>query len=146
MGSKGFDSRASDVVTQIDLEAQAIILDILEPTIARYDLGVLAEEGLQDDSRLEKPAFWTVDPLDGTQFFIEGTPGYSTSIALVSRSGTPLVAAVYDPVNDLLYEAVSGRGVTLNGETLSRPTAGPRMMVRPSARRQACPRTRTTKG
>lgn len=126
VGSKGFDSRASDVVTQIDLEAQAIILDILEPTIARYDLGVLAEEGLQDDSRLKKHAFWTVDPLDGTQFFIEGTPGYSTSIALVSQSGRPLVAAVYDPVNDLLYEAVSGRGVTLNGETLPRPTAGPR--------------------
>ena len=116
VGSKGFDSRASDVVTQIDLEAQAIILDILEPTIARYDLGVLAEEGLQDDSRLEKHAFWTVDPLDGTQFFIEGAPGYSTSIALVSRSGRSLVAAVYDPVHDHLFEAVRGRGVTLNGE------------------------------
>ncbi len=124
VGSKGFDSRASDVVTQIDLEAQAIILDILEPTIARYDLGVLAEEGLQDDSRLKKHAFWTVDPLDGTQFFIEGTPGYSTSIALVSRSGRPLVAAVYDPVNDLLYEAVRGRGVTLNGEAIPRSDTG----------------------
>ena len=118
VGSKGFDSPASDVVTQIDLEAQAIILDILNPTIARYDLGVLAEEGLQDDSRLEKHAFWTVDPLDGTQFFIEGAPGYSTSIALVSRSGRSLVAAVYDPVHDHLFEAVRGRGVTLNGDRL----------------------------
>ena len=59
---------------------------------------MLAEEGLQDIGRLEKHAFWTMDPLDGTQFFIEGAPGYSTSIALVSRSGKPLVAAVYDPV------------------------------------------------
>ena len=92
------------------------ILDILKPTIERYDLGVLAEEGLQDDSRLEKHAFWTVDPLDGTQFFIEGSPGYSTSIALVSRSGRSLVAAVYEPVNGQLFEAVRGRGVTLNGE------------------------------
>ena len=53
--------------------------------------------------------------LDGTQFFIEGGLP-STSIALVSRSGKPLVAAVYDPVHDHLFEAVRGRGVTLNGE------------------------------
>ena len=76
VGSKGFDNRASDVVTEIDLQAQAIILDTLAHTIERYDLGVLAEEGDQDDSRLHKHAFWTIDPLDGTQYFIDGAPGY----------------------------------------------------------------------
>ncbi len=118
VGSKGSESRAADVVTEIDIEAQAIILEILEPTIKRYDLGVLAEEGQQDNSRLQKHAFWTIDPLDGTQYFIEGTSGYSTSIALVSQSGQPILAAVYDSVHDKLYEAVAGRGVTLNGEPL----------------------------
>ncbi|MAY80045.1 MAG: hypothetical protein CL930_04585 [Deltaproteobacteria bacterium] len=118
VGSKGFDSRAADVVTEIDIQAQAIILGILQPTIERYDLGVLAEEGDQDDSRLTKHAFWTIDPLDGTQYFIDGNPGYSTSIALVSQSGRPILAAVYDSVHDKLYESVTGRGVTLNGERL----------------------------
>jgi fructose-1,6-bisphosphatase/inositol monophosphatase family enzyme len=118
VGSKGFESRASDVVTEIDIQAQAIILDRLKQTIERYDLGVLAEEGEQDDSRLRKHAFWTIDPLDGTQHFIEGRPGYSTSIALVSQSGQPILGAVYDPVDDTLYEAVTGRGVTLNGEPI----------------------------
>lgn len=118
VGSKGFDSPASDAVTEIDLGAQAIILERLQATIERYDLGVLAEEGDQDQSRLDKHAFWTVDPLDGTQYFIEGKPGYSTSIALVSRSGEPIVGVVYDPVHDNLYQAVFGGGVTLNGEPI----------------------------
>jgi fructose-1,6-bisphosphatase/inositol monophosphatase family enzyme len=119
VGSKGFDSYAADVVTQIDIEAQAIILEVLGPTIERYDLGVLAEEGQHDESRLNKHAFWTIDPLDGTQYFIEGKPGYSTSIALVSKSGQPILAAVYDSVHDHLFEAVVDRGVTLNGEPIS---------------------------
>jgi fructose-1,6-bisphosphatase/inositol monophosphatase family enzyme len=118
VGSKGFESRASDVVTEIDIQAQAIILDLLKQTIERYDLGVLAEEGEQDDSRLQKHAFWTIDPLDGTQYFIDGKPGYSTSIALVSQSGQSILGVVYDPIHDNLYEAVTGRGVTLNGEPL----------------------------
>ena len=118
VGSKGFESRAADVVTEIDIQAQAIILDALASSIDRYDLGVLAEEGQHDDSRLKKHAFWTIDPLDGTQYFIEGKPGYSTSIALVSQSGEPILAVVYDPVQGDLYEAVSGKGVTLNGRPI----------------------------
>ena len=116
--SKGFESKASDVVTEIDIKAQTIILEILESTISRYDLGLLAEEGEQDQSRLNKHAFWAVDPLDGTQYFIEGQPGYATSIALVSQSGHPILGVVYDPINDALYEAVTGKGVTRNGEPI----------------------------
>ena len=118
VSSKGFESRASDVVTQIDIQAQAIILDRLADTIKRYDLGVLAEEGEQDDSRLHKHAFWTIDPLDGTQYFIDGVPGYSTSIALVSQSGRTILGAVYEPNSEALYEVVAGRGVTRNGEPI----------------------------
>ena len=118
------DSRTSGLVDSVALETIHHDPPGAPPREPQSDLGGLAEEGLQDDSRLKKHAFWTVDPLDGTQFFIEGTPGYSTSIALVSRSGRPLVAAVYDPVNDLLYEAVRGRGVTLNGEAIPRSDTG----------------------
>ena len=71
--------------------------------------------GLQDDSRLRKNSFWTIDPLDGTQYFIEGSPGYATSIALVSHSGATILGVVYDPVHDHLYESVVGGGVTRNG-------------------------------
>ena len=115
--SKGFESEAADVLTEIDLEAQQVLLECLESTIERYDLGVLAEEGPSDDSRLSKHAFWAVDPLDGTRFFVEGEPGYAVSVALISRQGEVLLGAVYDPSRDHLFEAVRGRGVTLNGRS-----------------------------
>ena len=123
--SKGFESRASDVVTQIDVEAQRIILEILAPTIERYDLGVLAEEGPQDQSRLTQHAFWTIDPLDGTQCFIDGKSGYATSIALVSQSGEPILGVVYDSVHDTLFESAFGQGVTRNGVALKPLDAAP---------------------
>ena len=117
--SKGMTSAASDVVTAIDLEAQERIVELLRDSMGRFDLGLLAEEGDPDSSRLGKHAFWAVDPLDGTQFFIEGKSGYATSIALVDRSGKALLGVVVDPTEDLLVEAVAGRGVWLNGVRLT---------------------------
>ena len=118
IASKGFTSPAADVVTEIDLRAQEIIFEQLRPTIERYDLGWLAEEGAQDESRLTKHAFWAVDPLDGTQSFIEGTDGYATSIALVSRSGQPILGVVYVPASQQLFQATAGGGVRLNDAPL----------------------------
>ena len=118
ISSKGFASQASDMVTEIDLQAQALILDLLSTSIERYDLGILAEEGEQDDSRLHKHAFWTIDPLDGTQYFVEGKSGYAVSIALVSQSGQSILGVVYDPITEAMYQAVRGEGVTLNGDPM----------------------------
>ncbi|MEE2644919.1 MAG: inositol monophosphatase family protein [Myxococcota bacterium] len=116
--SKGFESPATDILTELDLQAQALILETLRPSIERYEIGLLGEEGVHDKSRLERHAFWAIDPLDGTQAFVEGRSGYATSIALVLRDGEPLMGVVYDPVYDALYETVRGRGVTLNGHPL----------------------------
>ena len=67
--SKGMSSVASDIVTDIDLKAQKIILDTLNNLFTRFDLGLLAEENEDDQSRLIKHSFVAVDPLDGTKFF-----------------------------------------------------------------------------
>ena len=40
----GGDSRASQVVTATDRDAEALILGALAPTIDQYDLGVLTEQ------------------------------------------------------------------------------------------------------
>ena len=93
-------SLASAVVTEIDRRSEDIILDILRPTLERYELGLLTEEQVDDGSRLTADYFWSIDPLDGTLPFIEGIPGYSISIALVRRDGTPTLGVVYDPVEE----------------------------------------------
>ena len=114
VASKGMASTASDIVTEVDLQSQKLILDALKSTIERFDLGVLAEEADDDGSRLKTHAFWTVDPLDGTQFFASGKPGFATSIALVAQDGQPLLGVAYRPVEDELYTAILGKGVSLN--------------------------------
>ncbi|MDH5446442.1 MAG: inositol monophosphatase [Gammaproteobacteria bacterium] len=112
----GGDSPASQVVTEVDLLSEQIIVKALTPTCERYDLALLTEESEDDKARLVKDHFWCVDPLDGTLAFIDSTPGYAVSIALVSQSGEPLIGVVYDPVTQILYSAVSGQGASRNGE------------------------------
>lgn len=112
----GGESLASQVVTEVDLLSEAAILKHLLPTCERYDLALLSEESADDGARLVKGAFWCIDPMDGTLSFIESIPGYSVSIALVSREGYPLIGVVYDPVTAALYSAIKGRGLMRNGE------------------------------
>jgi len=119
---KGGDQLASQVVTEVDHLSQALILDILLPTCTTYDLALLTEESTDDKQRLKKEYFWCVDPLDGTLPFIESTPGYSVSIALVSRSGIPQIGVVYDPVKQTLYSAVRGQGAFRNGQPWTLPS------------------------
>ncbi|MCK4742269.1 MAG: hypothetical protein KAT25_00465 [Sulfuriflexus sp.] len=113
---EGGDSIASQVVTEVDLLSEKIITKVLLPTCEKYDLALLTEESEDDRERLEKDYFWCVDPMDGTLAFTESTSGYSVSIALVSKSGEPIIGVVYDPVTHTLYSAVKGQGVSRNGK------------------------------
>ncbi|MDF3128359.1 inositol monophosphatase family protein [Kiritimatiellaeota bacterium B1221] len=80
-------SLASAVVSELDREAQDLILTELEESVGRFDLGILAEESEDSQDRFEKEYFWCIDPLDGTLPFLEGKTGYAVSIALLSREG-----------------------------------------------------------
>lgn len=125
----GGHSYASQVVTEVDREAERIIVEALQPTLTHFDLGLLTEETEDDRGRLEREFYWCVDPLDGTLSFIEGEPGYAVSLALVSRSGSPMLGVVFAPQEEVMYCAVSGLGTmrddqpwpldTTRSETLS---------------------------
>lgn len=119
---RGGDQLASQVVTEVDHLSQTLILEQLLPSCETYGLALLTEELPDDKSRLEKEYFWCIDPLDGTLPFIESQAGYSVSIALVSRSGKPLIGVVYDPIKERLYSAVTGQGAFCNGQPWSLPS------------------------
>ncbi|MBD66260.1 MAG: inositol monophosphatase [Halobacteriovoraceae bacterium] len=116
---EGGSNLASQVVTEIDLQAQAAILDILSPTLKKFDLGLLAEESNDDGSRFIKDYFWCIDPLDGTLAFSRDEDGYSVSIALVSRDGTPIIGVVYNPRTNSLYHAIKGQGAFKNDKAFN---------------------------
>lgn len=106
------NSLSSQVVTQVDLDSQAIILDILQPSIEQYDFAVLSEENASEDDvsghpRFQKAYFWCIDPLDGTLPFIEGLEGFAVSIALVDQSGKPVIGVVHNPVTNDTYQALN---------------------------------------
>ncbi|MEM7152813.1 MAG: inositol monophosphatase family protein [Myxococcota bacterium] len=116
-------SPAAQVVTEVDQRSQDIIVGLLTPTLARYDLALLTEETPDDGVRHTKDYFWCVDPLDGTLPFIEATPGYSVSIALVAHDGTPQIGAIVDPVTGTEYLAIRGQGSFRDGQPWPEPTA-----------------------
>lgn len=118
-------SFASQVVTEVDHLSQSIILQNLLPSCAIYDLALLTEESPDDGMRQEKDYFWCIDPLDGTLPFIEGVPGYSVSIALVSKEGIPYIGVIYDPVEKTLYHAIKGAGAFRNGSPWQLSTPSP---------------------
>ncbi|MAL16695.1 MAG: inositol monophosphatase [Balneola sp.] len=111
---EGGESYASQVVTAIDKECENIILSHLLPKCEEFNIALLTEETEDDGSRFEKDYFWCIDPIDGTLNFINKEPGFSVSIALIAKYGTPCIGVVYDPVTDTLYHATKGNGVFKN--------------------------------
>lgn len=114
---KGGASYASQVVTTVDRECESVILSHLLPTCAEFDLALLTEETEDDRSRFEKDFFWCVDPMDGTLPFIKKQPGFSVSIALLAKDGTPLIGVVFDPSTNTLYHAIKDQGAYQNGNS-----------------------------
>jgi 3'-phosphoadenosine 5'-phosphosulfate (PAPS) 3'-phosphatase len=112
---QGGTSYASQVITAVDIECEKVIFSHLLPTCAEFDIALLSEETEDNGSRFEKDFFWCIDPMDGTLAFINGHPGFSVSIALIAKDGTPHIGVVFDPSTDTLYHAIKGNGVFKNG-------------------------------
>ena len=120
-------SAASQLVTEVDVRSEAIIRQCLQATSEQWDIAFVGEESSQSvadviPERLRKPYCWCVDPLDGTLAFMEGSPGYAVSIALIDQSGVPLVGVVYDPVDATLIHAIKGRGAYRDQAPITRAT------------------------
>ena len=61
--------------------------------------------------------WWILDPIDGTNNFGRGVPGFCVSVGIF-RDGMPWAGAVYDPLSDWLFTAAIGVGAWLNGTPL----------------------------
>ncbi|HGG05657.1 MAG TPA: 3'(2'),5'-bisphosphate nucleotidase CysQ [Aliiroseovarius sp.] len=102
-------------VTEADLAVDRMLREDL--CAARPDYGWLSEETEDTPDRLSHDKVFVVDPIDGTRAFIEGSPTWAHSLAIVDR-GQVTAAVVYLPVNDSLYAAQLGGGATLNDASI----------------------------
>lgn len=110
LGSK---STATDLVSDADRDAEALIRDLLVQE--RPADGLLAEEGTSEPG--ESGRRWVFDPLDGTVSYLYGYPHWCVSVALEDADG-PSLGVVYDPNRDELFAAERGAGATLAGQPI----------------------------
>ncbi len=105
---KSYQKNDKSPVTEADLASERTIL----PTLKKYNYGILSEETEDDLSRLRKDKIWIIDPLDGTNDFLQKTGEFSIMVGLAYK-GKPLLGVVYLPVEDKLYFAKKGEGAFL---------------------------------
>jgi len=103
----------ADLVTEVDVAIERHVRKIIDHHFPQHgfvgeEMGGVAERGVP---------CWYLDPVDGTTNFANRLPWNAFSLALVVDD-TPLLAVVADPWRDELFEAVRGRGATLNGSRL----------------------------
>lgn len=92
-------------VTEADVQSN----DILRDALAHLDVPILSEESADNLQRIKHEHTWIIDPIDGTQDFIDKTDEFSIMVGL-AQHGKPLLGIVYLPAMDKLYWAMKGHG------------------------------------
>ena len=116
-----------DLVTDADHEAEVLITEALNA--AYPDAVVLGEEAFaQDESLMDRyraaTHAFTVDPVDGTKNFVNGSPDHAVMVAEL-RHGVAVRGWIWQPQHEVAYVAEAGAGATRNGEPVTtHPPAG----------------------
>src|ERR1043165_1638750 len=97
----------TEPVTQADTIANDLIVGHLKREFPND--GILAEESVDTMRRLEKSRVWMVDPLDGTNGFIDGNGDFAVQIGL-AEDGQCVLGVVYQPLPGVMYRAIRGEG------------------------------------
>ena len=117
-GRAGLEVRAkakNDLVSSADHAAEEAIVGVIREHLP--GAAFLAEEGGRSGdptSELE----WVIDPLDGTNNFLQGLPIFATSIAC-RRHGRTVVGVVAEPVTGVVHSARRGGGAFRDGVPLA---------------------------
>ncbi|MBV1877190.1 MAG: inositol monophosphatase [Pseudomonadales bacterium] len=126
----------NDYVTNIDMDAQRIIIDSLRTPYPEHSF--LGEEKIAVDTLLNEPTSndnpaennpakdyqWVIDPIDGTANFMRNIPHFCVSIACLYK-GKVEHGVILDPVRQEEFVASRGQGCQLNGRRVRvRPLKG----------------------
>lgn len=111
----------TELVTQADIKCQKIIIDRIKEMFP--DHGFIAEEGnegkiFKQPPRGDKPIWWIIDPIDGTNNFSHHILLFGVSIA-VMHEGNPIIGVIFEPATDSMYTAVRNEEAQLNGRRIS---------------------------
>ena len=96
-------------VTEADLFVSQFLIEKL--TALFPDIPVLSEENcnISFEQRQTWQTYWLIDPLDGTQQFIDRTDQFSVLITLV-QNHQPVLGVIHFPILNITYYALKGFG------------------------------------
>jgi len=114
--SEVWDKGENNPVTDADIAVNEFLHAVLQK--ARPDYGWLSEETRDDYSRHDRKRSFVVDPIDGTRAFIDRSPNFTVSVAVI-EDGLSVAAALYNPLKDEMFDAHRGGGALLNGKAIS---------------------------
>ncbi|MBD65044.1 MAG: hypothetical protein CME62_07540 [Halobacteriovoraceae bacterium] len=105
---------AEGIASEADISSEEYIIQELRSRFPKHD--ILSEENVEGVERkaLYKKAqnadfCWVIDPLDGTNNFVNGLPIYAVSIALMAK-GEVVVGVVYNPFSGECFFGAKDQG------------------------------------
>lgn len=107
-----------ETVSSADLESDRAIRRIVSGAFPEH--AIISEESSTAIPTRSGYA-WIVDPLDGTNNYLAGSPVYSVNVALARHSGASWrieIGGIYLPATDELFLAERGGGAWLGGKRL----------------------------
>ena len=131
-------------VTAADREANDLIVRRLAAEFP--DDGILAEESVDTDERLNKERVWLIDPMDGTKNFVQRDGDFAVQIGSGGRLAKPSLASSINPCATVCIArcAAKARGARRTGNKLSECMflieTDPAEMVLASSRSHRSPR------
>ncbi len=112
------------ILTQVDKDLDAFLRDGI---MSLFPEANLISEETSEQSDLSGNYTFAVDPIDGTDCYSQGMPGWSISIGLLDASAVPVAGFVFAPRwglgpagGSLFFTDIGGKP-TLNGEPTSDP-------------------------
>jgi 3'(2'), 5'-bisphosphate nucleotidase len=109
----------TEPVTIADKLASQIIVKGLSEAFPND--GILSEEETDAiDLRLTKQRVWMIDPIDGTQGFVEKAGDFAVQIGLM-ENGEIILGVVFQPTKNILYFATKDNGAFMS-ENNAEPT------------------------
>ena len=103
-----------DMASEADLNVEMLVRNRLQNRFPED--AFLGEETGRTEFSPEQ-GVWVVDPIDGTQPFINGLAGWCVSIAFVIN-GTLEMGLVYGPARGEVFQGCRGQSATLNGNPI----------------------------
>jgi len=103
----------SSYVSNVDLESEKLIISLIKKKYPEHNI-IAEESGIKSK---KSDYTWYIDPLDGTNNYIQGFPFFGVSIG-VAYKGEMKFAAINLPYFNETYFAEKNKGAYLNGKRI----------------------------